>query len=442
MVWLDEPGIGVDDVTGFCYCELLVTANDLMLQGFLDHAIDNSWTIKIEAYKTDGTTLISDITNSFTWFYATKSDGTPYFAAMLKSFPTILCGECFILHVVIANGNSRIFDQWTAIYCIASCCQIATGTTIVDDTGNTIPYSSDPLPVVDNTTSGKCMRNVIRIEGIYDCEDNFGDNYYGEPGSITGGNSTGFVYRRITNLQATFFRSKREITKEISFNCHTQKVTSTKTYELQSFEVFPEWKVEELEDMLCAPYIKIDGSYFLYTGGEDPFSVINPRNCNNRLYKFKATLRDCSIWQIFGCDSPCISKNTLFFGFMKQSNAYYNENTSLIGNTITEVENYLKAQNGTYNVTEQTPILPYPYYKILKVESKGVIPSYIYDDHIGFDARVYGKELDETNPDYNSLFNVSSCAIPVIGTITFIDQVCATPGFRNYNLSGYNRNSR
>lgn len=431
MVWYDSPSVQTPtDSLGYCYCELLLAAEDLMLQGWLPYPIGPVWVFKVEAYDSAGATLLGDITTSFEYYCARDNHNNPYFNAKMVNYPSILCSQCFILHVTIKYGNTSAFDQWTDLYCIGSCCQIATGITIKDASNNPISYTSDPFPTIEPSINAKCFKQIVRIEGIYDCEDFFGGNYYGDPSIVDSGDASGpFTFRKITNIQATFQRGKREITKEISYNCHTQKVTSVKNYELQSFEVFPQWKVEELEDVLCAPYIKIDGEAYLYYGGDDPFTIINPKSCNYQ-YKFRATFKDCAIWQIFGCTSKCSFGYARYFGFQNQENHYYDENARLIGNSIGEVESYLAAQNGTFNVEEITPTAKSvyaSYYKILKVESSGIIPSYIYNGHVGIDAKVYGKELDENNPDYNSLFNVSSCNQPIIGTVTFADFVCANP---------------
>lgn len=451
MKWFDSPP-GYDQFSPYCYCDLIIEPNDLMLQDWLPFAIPaTGYTFAITAYSPDGASSYGTFTSSFDWFIATDPSGNPYFSARMNNFPPQLCQQCFILKVTLlkTGATSYTYSQYTNVFCIDNCCTIAKGVTITEG-GTSIPVSSSGNLAGGSGSGGitsgggtggggigggtgpvlisdSCGLPLLRIEAEFACKDVFSGQYYGDPGTVTSGSYTaGYQYKKVLNIRGTFRRLPRTIEKQISLNSRTQKVQTVRKWELQSSEQFPDWKMDDIEDMFCAPHIYVNGVEYIYPG-DTPFRMLYPKEQNSK-YALKTIMQEFNKWQIFGCSDDCGSPSERYYGLQRQANAYYSENGALIARTYDELLAYFNSINGstgTRDITDAT--IPGGYYKIFKVTGTGAMPAFFYADNVTIGSRIYGKDLDASDPDYTQLFRISSCASPVIGEIAFTSESCQSP---------------
>jgi hypothetical protein len=406
---------------------------DLMLQANLPYSLNAGYTFNINAYSPDGNTNIGNFTSSFDWFYGTAPDGRAYFNARMNNFPPELCAQCFVLRISIRRVGDilYLFDKYTDVYCIDNCCTVASGISITD--------GGNPVTVISSTqantpTSGdisyldSCGRSLLRMEFVFPCGEVFSGLYFGPPKTVTAGYSGGFQLRRILNIKGTFRRLPRQITRQISRNCRVQKSETYRVYELQSYEEFPAWKMDEIESMLCAPNIYVNGVEYVYPGGDTPFRMLRPKLVNST-YAFKTVMHDCTRWQLFGCTDDCTTTRGTVrsFGLRTAANQYYDENGRLIGYTYDDLLAYFASLDGATGVTDiADPTVDVDFYKVFTVSGTGIVPSFFYADRAVYSNRIYGIDLGDT-PDYNRLFPDSGCAVPVISDISIDTNSCATP---------------
>lgn len=277
----------------------------------------------------------------------------------------------------------------------------------------------------------ECGKPVIRIESYSDCTDSFNGNYYGTGAVISG--SAGVVpfnFTKITNIVGFVNRLPRAITRVVSLKCNTQKVTSSRIWEIQGADLYPVWKMNELEDMLQAQTIEIDGEEIVYRAKDAPFTPALKANCKG-VYILRFDVEECMIMQIYGCnDTPCDLNTSTYFGIpSKISNQdYYGDNRSKIASSYSDLLTWYQGQDG---VTKVSDIGGYTancsFYKVFSVQSnKPVIPAFYYSAPIPAN-KVFGVVLNDTNPDYNLLCNGvdnTVCDTPSFGTPTQYEIIC------------------
>lgn len=452
MIWLDNiqqlqyysnlPG-------AYCYCELLIFPNDLTLQGKLGAGFTGpvgapflaTATIKFQLYSADGKTLIGNITSSFDYYFTKDSFSNTIFNARLKTFPAAMCDQCFIVRVTVNRGDTVLFDKYTEQYCMDSCCSYASGITVEQDNVVSLPITDGTtIAAIVNEAVNKCGRPIIRIRVAYDCYDKKTGDFYSTPNAndiIGGVYGAIFPFTKITNIQATFKRNPRDIIRQISFNCRTQKAESVAPYELQSFEEFPFWKMDEIEKMFHAPHIFIQETEYVFKGGKIFEQLPIPQiNILYQRWKLKVPFEDCLYWQVYGCSDTCNNTST-YFGILSAPlvGKFYNENRVLVGTSFEELLIYYGSQDGVTEAKEipagEVADPELSFYKIFKVSSTGYIPSFFYVDDTYPANKVFGLRLDNNDPDYSLLFGglkgPKFCPAPVIGQVTVEDQTCTAP---------------
>lgn len=148
MVWIDlledlqfyNQTPGVD-----CYCDLLVEANDLILQAIVPPSPTGKYTLKVEVLQPDGLVVFEDASIYFEWYVFQGVNGVYYMNMRATRFSPAMCANsCFILRVTIGrlegkgevSYNRIVFQKYTERYCVDNCCLVAKDITI-DSTGVT-----------------------------------------------------------------------------------------------------------------------------------------------------------------------------------------------------------------------------------------------------------------------------------------------------------------
>jgi hypothetical protein len=447
MVWIDNISLlqyyhQPKDVP--CYCETLFQAQDLMLQGIVPQVPGNNYTMQINVVSADGLTTYENATSHFTYYFAKTPDNRWFFNARLNSYSPAMCAhECFVLYVLVThNGNKVAFSKWTERYCITDCCNIVTGVDI-DQAAFFVsvgPEGEDGIstgPVspggIDNPLS-PCGDPYITITSRFDCYDKFTGEYYGNPGTkyAVSGTSSNFAYEKKSHIRGSIRKLPREIKREYSLNCRLQQVQSMKLYELEGFEFFPPWKMEEIEAQLHASsihiynYLDID-EQVEYLGGK-PFESIRLTSSCKSLYKLNAVLNECEVTQIFGCADKCSTEGSKAIGFVippaLQIQAYYNDSRQLIGSDCDALMQYYHGQQG---VTAVEPLNTEDYDCSFScgfiVYSDGYVPTSFYVNRTTPSNRIFGQSVESLASLCQQI--TPACTPVSIGEPQMADIICA-----------------
>lgn len=434
-----------------CYCEPVVLPNDLILQGDF-REVETITYFSAILMSPDGATEYESITANFD-IYAFKNPvtGGYMFNARLKRFSEEMCiRECWIIRFRVAADNyGVVFDKYTQRYCTTDCCEIATGVTfsqsnIIATNGFTLPTNTTATQALDG-----CNEPIVRLITRYPCHDNFSGNYYGLPNDILTGDAS-FSYTKVTSIRGRFVPRPREITTQISYNCKLQRAESARQYLLESHELYPAWKMQEIEAQMHAPYkwVETEFSYreYQYTGG---VIFTKPQGANDctEAWKLLADMSECIVRQTFGCGDDCDSsgyQGYASFFIVPQSytgGAIYGSNKEKIAYDIDSFVEWLHAFEGVTDVQiiaaeSGSPVVSpaispitcgYDYVIGIKTESNNVYtPTNVYFDNTAAANRVFSVTFADLE-DVCTLLPPANCDTPVLGSVTLADNPCDTP---------------
>lgn len=273
-----------------------------------------------------------------------------------------------------------------------------------------------------------CNKPVIKLISSFECTDSINDDYYGT-GDIIDGSAgvSAFPFVKISNIRGFIKDIPREITRQNSLNCRTQKVSSTIKYDLQGADFYPAWKMREIEGQFHAKQIFIDDQDVKYSGGT-MFEVIG--TFCPPLFRFRTTVEECRREQIFGCSTEC-QPNCYYFLIPSYivTQIFYNDAGIQIASSFQELMAWYAAQTNVTEVTEITQNLQIEceYYKVFKVIATGYIPSFFYFDNPSAVNKVYGVTLDCELPNYSKLcgeINNGSCGALSINVPEVFELIC------------------
>lgn len=429
-----------------CYCEILAVPQDMILQG--SFPIVNQITgYQILLKSPNGLIEYEDVSAYFDIYYF-QYNGMYFFNARLNRFTPQMCVEkCWILEVIINTDTlGAAFDKYTQRYCTAQCCEVPTGiSTSQDDvTDPTLPTT--PTDRLNNIYTDDCGNKIIRLISRFPCYDAFSGIFYGTPDIIIGG-SASFEYTKITSFVGRFVQRPREITRQISYNCKLQRAESNRVYLLEGYELFPMWKVEEIENQLHAPYIWVEteNSYneYQFSGGTAFEKADGALDCTE-IFKLSVALQDCTTRQIFGCGDSCNNSNydgyNAFYVIPANYNGgyFYSDNKEAIAGDLYGFMDWLISQDGIYAadllVIGSTPSpalsplpspLPCSVDYVIGVRGTSYIPNSVYFDAPVAANKIYTKNIADLSDVCDT--PVNSCAIPVAGTITDTPSDCPVP---------------
>lgn len=441
MIWLSEIsklGYYNKCSTIPCYCEALLYPEDLMLQGTIPAGQGTgNYGISIEVWSADGTTALeADNTNFSYYFFVNPITQIHTFNIRLKRFTTAMCAnKCFLIRVAVwnsGNPDAFLFANWTEQYCIADCCEYAHNVRITQS-DTEIKTSSDNTVVTTNLTKA-CETNIIRLISDTACINNQNGKYYYLPTSILSG-SASFQYADVLNMRGKFRQLTREIEVQRSFNCNLQRTQSTRQYQLEGWEYFPEWKMNEIEDMLHTEYISITdfdkyNTTYNFAGGT-PFEDKRILCCD--VWKLNAVFTGCETRQTFGCDTSC--NTPTYYYVIPQEGIFYSDNGTKIANDIDGLLQWFQSQNGVIDASEydltnclvgSPPVLPCDIEAIISFQTSGVVPSSLYINTIIQPNRIYAIQSDNICEICDTI-GTTPCDTPILGTPVITEIECDTP---------------
>lgn len=431
MIWVDRikdlqfyhqsPG-------QYCYCDLVLLPWNLTLQAQISKVTAVS-TCEIHAYSPDGLTDLGDFTSKFSW-YTCQYKGMYFWTAVLSDLSGLCAVNCFILRVVIKEGNTVVWDKFTERYCIPDCCQISTEMTYTQE-----GFQSVQLSVVDQVyfSADGCDQPVISLSATSRCYNYATGYFYGVPESTISGNSAPFGYYHITILKGIFYKKPVELVRTISRNCFVQEIERTQKWQLQTFEQFPLWKVEDLQNHFSDEFIAIRTDY-LNLGNQNytldtttPFELIGRRHADQKYDRYKMDLefRDCRKFHMFGCGEICTTaeSNTMAFVVPANAEVFYDEGGAFIAGDAEGVLTYLRSIDQTTDAAEVFLSPVNSTWNIFTVSGNGYLPGSLYANSYTYENKIPAIPVT-INTDYGALIPVVPCSPVTIGVITSETQTC------------------
>lgn len=439
MIWVDK----IRDLqhyhqsdSQYCYCDLILFATDLTLQAQISKVTGAS-TCEIYQYTPDGVQSVADITSSFQWYTTTDGQGNYYWTAKMTTISPACLNPCFILRVVIKEGNTVLWDKFTERYCIQSCCVPVSSVTYTQDGYTPVTLHAD----VFSNESGfgyiinQCGKQVVAMIGTGTCLNRANGYYYGS-GSKISGSGDAFKFYQVTNMYATAQILPREIVRTISRNCRTQEVERVQRFKIQGQEPLPLWKVQDLEDLFTSENFEIytdstPGMGRVVLDTTTAFETIGKRNVDQKYDRFKMDfeVRQCREFQMFGCSEVCPTVETTTYGFVIPSNAesYYSEGGELIATDPEELVTWLRSIDQTTDAYIVNLSPPSSTWNIFVVAGNGYLPTSLYINNYNYENKIVAIPVTTNTPDWTSYFPEVPCSTPVIGTIASETIVCPAP---------------
>lgn len=410
-----------------CYCERLIYADDLMLQAPLRQNQAGGYTMAIHVYSADGKTFLEDATSAFSWYiFRNPATGRDTFNIRLESFTNQMCAaKCWILRIIVDSGPWNVFNGYTDQYCQAQCCDLPRRIEAdqVGLSGLGTPQGWDILeapPKID-----PCGRQYITIEVADTCASKFTGKYYQHPEIISGSGNQTWAYLDRLNLQGQFSPVPNESTRIYSFHGRLQRQERRRAFEIKSNELLPDWKMQEIQDMLTSEWINIEGANYNFDGGP-AFERIDVRGMRGYMWELRATMYEHYQRQYYRCGDLCDNRNTTV-GFMIGSmKMVYDEDRNVISDDPDVLLEWFRGQPGVTAVTELDPGDYSCSFDLgFTVEGTGYIPSLIYVGGTDRKNRVYGLNPDQLADACTTI--AEPCAAPEIGVIMVAATVCAAP---------------
>lgn len=383
-----------------CYKEPVFIPYDIRLQIPRLPAI-SSYTLTINVCDESGTVLEDASANfdSFLGSFIVSGVTYYYINIRLDTWSTeMTSNNCFLLQAIVESGGTEIFNKYTQLYTIAGSTSVYVPVVYLND---------KPLvECVPAPDQNNCNRNYAKFSCYFDCIDNYTGEYYGESEALTGVGTYPFRYERYCYIEGVLRELPTEIKRTISINCRTQKTqwTPQLTFFGTGESAFPIWKVRDVETMMLANHLYVNDTEYQSEGGTI-FERYGSQAFNNQArYKMTMPLQECYDYQIFGCVATC-EDMAGYYMFPREFSLLYNERKEPIAQNMDELEIYLETQIG-YKSSAQLPfVLPCPVFGLLKVESSGQIPPFIYVNEPVPVNRIYPVMLASGTSDLSALCN-------------------------------------
>lgn len=425
-----------------CYCETLAYPSDLTLQGHFTKQT-GYYELFVEVWDESGTVFYENALPYFDWCIADNPlrANEQFFNLQLKTWSPAMCAnKCFVIKALIVNRDiptSVVFGEaWTEKYCIKDCCDEARGITITQD-GFVVATQSGLVPANSNPAVTLCGEPLLRLITKVDCYDPFFGDYYGMPENVSIGSTLTFPFVKISTFKGRLRQRPREISIERSYNCRIQRAESARQYLLEGFELFPSWKMDELEVQLHGNQIWVDdfNNYkeYIFNGGVALKQIVNG-TCYDT-FKLEATINDCTKRITYGCVVSCAPQNTNYYVIPSNyaGGLFYNQSCGVIADLIyepspavgTSLITWFQSQGLNAELVDASPV-SCDYTAIIAVtpNTSSVIPSTIYYDSCGLNTQIQVLNVSlEDICDYIP----QGCDAPVIGTITDSDMPCDAP---------------
>lgn len=286
-----------------------------------------------------------------------------------------------------------------------------------------------PIYAIYAVDESGCRLPILRLESTYECLDNVTGLYYGDPKELLNfrGNDPDLKYSNSQWIESELFKQPVEFEKEVSFLGRTQRVDYTAVYKFTGLIAFPQWKSDEIEFVFSGKRIYVDSIEYIHKKG----SIFKKDTIRNTCsWLFETNLEQKVIVNDFSCQDDCTMLCYYFtiFGGTKDQ-AYYDENGKLIGFLFQDLLNYFNSMSDVISVEdfdvskiECTPIA------VIKIDTYGIVPSYIHYYEYTPSNRVYVRRDDCTTPD-NLCDGIEGMCMPpngITGNCYYVES-CAKP---------------
>lgn len=247
--------------------------------------------------------------------------------------------------------------------------------------------------VTKQRQTADCGKPVINIKGSGECNNGF---VYTGSGTVLSGSVgvTPFPYNYNLNILGNITRKPRKIDRAISKNCTTQKTTSSAIYHIEGWQIFPLWKMNEIEQLLMSKNIFIDDEEVVYRGSE----VFTPvgKSCFN-MYKLGVDIEECQVQKIYGCNDECSGSQYIIAikSAMASSSSYNIIMDNGIAINSTDLYTFLLTRTGVLSVADITSdpdivALGVDYDVVYKVAGVNpILPSYMFIGNRTSRARIF-----------------------------------------------------
>lgn len=238
-------------------------------------------------------------------------------------------------------------------------------------------------------------------------------------------------YKRSINIRACVTRIPRDITRQISFNCRTQKVESFVKYAIQGYDSFTPEKMDEIEMLFHGRDIYVNGIKVVFAGGTvfDPLSKELPNE-----YRLNVEVQECTQRIVYGCGdggncAPIVTK--FIIPDDASGSIFYDSGLTKVASDYSGLLDYYRNQTDNIRVTDisGSVSLNCDYYKVFEVESYNNSPDYFYYDQSRPAYRVYGKIVQSDSELCSGLpaSSGSECSAPALGAPIVTDATCSAP---------------
>lgn len=466
------------------YFQPIVIPSDISLQGLLPKQVHNNYSIEIHLMSWDGDQFIADISNSFKVLFAISNNNQNYFNIQLKHFEDFekYDTELFILKIIVRNNGLLLFSKITEPYrklktskmCYAviddfammiiskagyikinnETFQFGQG---LQDSGFEIDYNEGnyylyvdcldlvqvgycykgedvkidvPLIATDFLQENGCQLPLIKLSATYNCFDNVKNAYYGDPKTLLNypGNDQTLIHQNSFYIQGQLQLQPAEIKRNITFLGKPQRTENIEKLSVFGLEVFPDWKMREIESVLSGRRIFVDGIEYIYRGAKS-FTRDEIQGSNSWI--FKTELENAPKVNDFTCIEDCIT-NCYYFVITSgtKDQDYYREDKSKIGDTYQELIDYFNSLNDIISVTDvDTSTIGCHIIAAIKIDSFGYVPSFIYYKMPINEYRIFVKFDDCQNPIKlcEGLTNCGELPKEIFSTFTSYEGCAETP---------------
>lgn len=440
MVWLSslENSQYFNHPSGIdCYCETILQPYDLYLQGVLDTNGSPTYQTRVEVYKPNGE-FLEDASTYFQFFYGVNTLGRHYFVGRMKSYSASMCNNvCWILKVTVYKSSTIYFDYYTERYCSPDCCAQPNGVTLTDGLTEAYPTPQGNIIIPGNgvdedtftptrplSVKDPCGKSYLYSEIFSDCYSVFTGNMYKHPNVIQGSK---FDYVEKSNINAFIRSMPATIDRTYSLNCRLQRAQKFDVFQLQGKELYPTWKMKELQNWFTNQYLFLNGERYEMDSTEMFELTIIPNSCIP-MYRLNVQLRRCNVKQIFGCGVSCEANSMAFIVPSNIGQGMFDENKQYIGSTVEDLQTYFNSQMGVQATVEIEPVdydCDFNFGITVTSLPQAYIPTSIYAGGIMPNNRVFG--INPDNLPYLCTIITPSCETPVIGSISNEETVCVAP---------------
>jgi len=336
----------------YCYNEPFERGSDIYIHDQLPSSVTSFSSIKVEVLDIDAVTFIADISADVNYIIGKDINGNAYYTLQLDDAANI--PSCFLLRITVSGVAYVKYTE---------------------------PY--------ERLGIGCYGGAATTLEGVNICYDMEG-NYYGDARDIIKKvGTTKFTSRTI--IRGKLKRSATDIKRTISeYGCRSIRTDFARLYALQGYDVYPEWKMNEIENIFASQQIKVGGETFYFRGGSIFTEEKIKCSCG---FLLNAKLEDCSITREYGCEVDCTFSCTYYvITSQYKDQMYYDDKGDLIAVTFYDLLSYFHGL-ADVNSAVEVPLtgLECQVLGVIKVDTNGILPSFLYYNEVANSKKIFAQ---------------------------------------------------